>query len=80
MILPTKHTNIEQSFLGFGGYILKVIDSGMEVDKLWTQYQKDFRDGVYNAIQSFDNLLLTITFLFSIDVICFDNGKVKRCV
>jgi hypothetical protein len=80
MILPTKHTSIEQSFLGFGGYILKIIGDGLAVDELWTHYQKDFLNGKYNAKQSFDNLLLTLSFLFSVNAVYEDNGKVKKCV
>jgi len=79
MILPTKHTNIEQSFIGFGGYILKIIGSGLTVDELWTQYQKDSLNGEYSVKQSFDNLLLTLVFLFAVDAIYEDNGKVIKC-
>lgn len=80
MIMPTKHTSLEQSFLGFGSYILKILDNGMTIDELWMQYKKDFSNGKYDAKQSFDNLLLTLIFLFSINTIYEDNGKVKKCV
>jgi len=79
MILPTKHTNIEQSFIGFGAYLLKVIGDGLTIDELWLHYQKDYFNGEYSVKQSFDNLLLTLAFLFSVDAIYEDNGKVKRC-
>ena len=79
MILPTKHTSIEQSFLGFGAYILKILGDGLTIDELWTHYNRDFSIGEYNAKQSFDNLLLTLSFLFSINAIFDDNGKIKKC-
>lgn len=41
MIMPTKHTHFSESLLGFGGYILKKIDSKKTVDSLWNEYQKD---------------------------------------
>lgn len=79
MIMPTKHTSLEQSFLGFGSYIIKTIDDGLTVDELWSQYQKDFFCGIYDIKQSFDNMLLTLVFLFSINAIYEENGKVKKC-
>ena len=79
MILPTKHTSLEKSFIGFGGYILKAIDNGLTIDDLWIQYKKDFSSGKYVVKQSFDNLLLVLVFLFSIGVIYDDDGKVKKC-
>ena len=79
MILPTKHTSLEQSFIGFGGYILKAIDDKLTIDELWMQYKRDFSSGKYAVKQSFDNLLLVLVFLFSIGVIYDDDGKVKKC-
>lgn len=80
MILPTKHTSLDQSFIGFGCYILKVIDDGLTVDNLWNQYRKDFSDGKYTVKQSFDNLLLTLVFLFSVNAVYEDNGNIRKCV
>ena len=79
MFLPTKHTNIEQSFLGFGGYILRIIGDGLAIDELWAYYQRDYSNGTYSTKQSFDNLILTLSFLFSVNAVYEDNGKVKKC-
>jgi|TergutMp193P3_1026864.scaffolds.fasta_scaffold32393_2 hypothetical protein len=79
MILPTKHTSFEQSFIGFGGYILRIIDNGLTIDELWKQCQRDLSNGKYAAKQSLDNLLLTLAFLFSIGAINDDNGKIMKC-
>jgi len=79
MILPTKHTALEQSFLGFGAYILRTMGDEITIDELWAQYQKDFANGEYNAKQSFDNLLLTIAFLFSVGVVYENNGRIEKC-
>jgi hypothetical protein len=79
MILPTKHTTIEQSLLGFGSYILRKIDENNTIDMLWHQYQNDFNDNVYPAKHSFDNLLLTLFFLFSINAIEEGNGEIRKC-
>jgi len=79
MILPTKHTTIEQSLLGFGAYILRTMGDGVTIDDLWVQYQKDFANGDYNAKHSFDNLLLTIAFLFSIGAVDENSGRIEKC-
>jgi len=80
MILPTKHTNFEQSLLGYGCYILKNIqEDALSVDDLWSIYQKDLIIGKYTAKHNFDNLLLTLSFLYSINAIFEENGKIKLC-
>jgi hypothetical protein len=79
MIMPTKHTNFSQSLLGFGGYILAVLESPMTIDDLWYKYQIDYQRKVYFAKQSFDNLILTIVFLHSIGIVSEKNGIVQKC-
>ncbi|GHU98068.1 hypothetical protein FACS189483_05580 [Spirochaetia bacterium] len=79
MILPTKHTTIEQSFLGFGCYILQIIDENNTIDMLWQKYQTDFNSHAYVVKQTFDNLLLTLVFLFSVGAIKENNGEIIRC-
>jgi hypothetical protein len=81
MILPTKHTSLERSFLGFGYYILKTIGDGLAIDELWVKYKKDFSKGKYDIKQSFDDLLLTLVFLFSVNAVYYDNDsdRVKIC-
>ncbi len=79
MILPTKHTNMAQSLLGLGSYVLKQLESPASVDALWHKYQADYRDGRYLAKQSFDNLLLTLIFLYSIEAIDEQEGVIRKC-
>jgi hypothetical protein len=79
MILPTKHTKIEQSLIGFGSYILQIMDDFSTVDSLWQEYLLDFNNKRYKAKHSFDNLLLTLVFLYSINVIEEKNGVIKKC-
>jgi len=79
MILPTKHTNFSKSLLGFGSYILTILQSPLSVDDLWKQYHIDHKNGVYLAKQSFDNLLLTIVFLHSINAVNEQNGLIVKC-
>ena len=80
MILPTKHTNIEQSLLGFGSFVLNSIgDVTVSVDYLWQEYQRAFDDEEYSAKHSFDNLLLTLVFLHSINAVEEVDGELRKC-
>lgn len=79
MIIPTKHTNFSESLLGFGGYILTQLESPQSVDDLWRQYQFDYKNKLYFGKQSFNNLLLTIVFLHSIDAVNEQNGVIIKC-
>ena len=79
MIIPTKHTNFSKSLLGFGCYLLIQLESPQSVDDLWNQYQTDYKAKQYFGKQSFDNLLLTIVFLYSIGVVSEQNGVLVKC-
>lgn len=79
MILPTKHSKIEQTLLGFGSYILQVIEQGTTVDILWNEYLKDLDNKEFLAKHSFDNLILTLVFLFSIGAIEEKDGVIYKC-
>ena len=79
MIIPTKHTYFSEPLLGFGAYLLKKMDSIKTVDSLWNEYQNDLLNNQYSANHSFDNLLLTLVFLYSIGAIDEKDGGVARC-
>jgi hypothetical protein len=79
MILPTKHTTIEQSLIGFGCYILKIVDENNTIDLLWQKYQDDFRSQKYPVKHTFDNLILTLVFLYTIGAINEMQGEIRRC-
>lgn len=79
MIIPTKHTHFPESLLGFGAYLLNKIDSIKTVDVLWNDYQNDLLNKNYSAKHSFDNLLLTLVFLYSVGVVEERDGGVVKC-
>jgi hypothetical protein len=79
MLIPTKHTNFSKSLFGFGSYILNKIEHSKSIDELWDEYRLDYRNKIYPAKHSFDNLLLTLTFLYSIGIIEEQDGGVMRC-
>ena len=79
MIVPTKHTNFSESLLGFGSYLLTKLEPPVSIDDLWNQYLVDYKNKIYFAKQSFDNLLLTIVFLHSIGIVNEQNGVIIKC-
>jgi len=78
MIMPAKHINFSESLLGFGSYILQTLTEPKSTDELWQKYQQDLQDGLYFAKHSFDNLIMTLLFLYSIDAITEESGKVLK--
>ncbi len=77
--MPSKHINFSQSLLGFGSYLLSKLSMPKSVDDLWCEYQNDLKNDLYSAIHSFDNLNLTLIFLYGINAIQEDNGIISRC-
>ena len=78
MIMPAKHINFSESLLGFGSYILRNLNEPKSVDELWQIYQQDLQHKVYFAKHSFDNLIMTLLFLYSIDAVKEENTKVRK--
>ena len=78
MIMPAKHINFSESFLGLGSYILQNLNEPKSVDELWQNYQQDLQNGLYFAKHSFDNLIMTLMFLYSIDAVKEENAKVVK--
>jgi len=80
MILPTKHINFSQSLLGLGSYVLSQLQSPKSIDELWEKYEVDYENKIYLAKHSFDNLIMTLLFLYSIDSVSEKDGMIKKCV
>ncbi|WP_415397824.1 ABC-three component system middle component 6 [Sulfurimonas sp. CS5] len=78
MIMPAKHINFSESFLGLGSYILQNLSEPRSVDELWQMYQQDLQNELYFAKHSFDNLIMTILFLYSIDAVKEIDAKVVK--
>ena len=77
MLIPSKHINFSSSLLGFGGYILSLLkNSPKSIDQLWFHYQKDNNCTFYKK-HNFDNLIKTLIFLYSINLIEEEEGVIK---
>jgi len=79
MVFPSKHISFSQSLLGFGSYILQELKHPVSMDDLWKKYQSDYSNGSYFAKQTFDNLVLTLIFLYYIDAIKEERGLIIKC-
>jgi hypothetical protein len=79
MIMPSKHINFSQSLLGFGSYLLSILDKPMSIDDIWRMYQIDLSKEYYVAKHSFDNLIMTFIFLYGINAIDQRNGLIYKC-
>ncbi len=78
MILPKKHLSIYESFIGFGGYLLKKLNKPLTVDALWKNYIKEYEKKLYPVKFSFDRFLIALDFLYMIGAINSNEGVLYR--
>ena len=80
MLLPDKHIKLSESIIGFSSFVLETLSRPCTVDEIWEKFQSARESKEYPVKQSFDNLILTICFLYSIAAIELkDNGKLEKC-
>jgi hypothetical protein len=60
MILPDKHVNLDQSFLGQGAALLEKLTRPLTVSGLWERSKAPTESG------NFERFILTLDFLFAI--------------
>ena len=78
MILPEKHLSIYESFIGFGGYLLKLLNKPLTVDTLWKKYIDEYEKKLYPVKFSFDRFLIALYFLYMIVEIDSNEGVLYR--
>ena len=76
MILPTKHIPTERSLLGVGAEILDELNEPKTVSALWNDIQNR-RGDLANRLP-FDWFVLSLNFLYSLDVIELKRGRLHR--
>ena len=76
MILPTKHIPIDRSLLGVGAEILDELSESKTVSTLWNDLQ--LRRGDRVGRLPYDWFLLALGFLFTLDALTFDRGKLFK--
>ena len=78
MILPKKHLSINESFFGFGAFLLNKKNYEMSIDDLWQYYKDSYVNKKYVVKFSFDQFIATLDYLYMIGAIK-DNEKGVVC-
>ena len=73
MIQPTKHLSIKKCLLGSGYVILEELRQSNTVSSLWEKVKK------LPEIMTYEKYVLTLAFLYSINLIKYENGLLWRC-
>lgn len=69
MILPKKQLSINESYFGFGAFLLQYIDSPISIDDLWGYYKDAYTNKKYSVKFSFDQFIMALDYLFIIGAI-----------
>jgi len=72
MILPDKTITLRYSFIGAGSRILIELESGQTVSSLWEKVKN------YDEIKLFDRFLLILDFLYTLNLIKFEDGILEK--
>ena len=74
MILPKKQLSLNESFFGFGAFLLEHINSPISVDELWGYYKDSYESKKYPVKFSFDQFIMALDYLFIIGAIKENEG------
>ncbi|ETI87974.1 ABC-three component system middle component 6 [Clostridium butyricum] len=78
MILPKKHIKLSESLFALGALVLEQIDNPKTVDEIWDNISQ--KQDIISAANNFDNLLLTLDYLFSLGIITLNQkGGITKC-
>lgn len=69
MILPKKQVSLNESYFGFGAFLLQKLRTPKTSENLWVIYKKDYKNKKYNVKFSFDQYILVVDYLFMIGAI-----------
>lgn len=69
MILPKKQLALNESYFGFGAFLLEHISSPISVDDLWRYYKDSYKNKKYLVKFPFDQFILALDYLFIIGAI-----------
>ena len=72
MILPTKYIKLSNSLLNLGAVLLHNLDDKYTVSLLW-----DKTRGL-QEVRTFEKFTLGLDLLFSLELVDFQNGLIKR--
>jgi hypothetical protein len=72
MILPTKHISTAQSYLGMGAQVLDKMERPVTLTRLWERVREEA------STASYENFVLTLALLYSLDAVELTDGFLKR--
>ena len=72
MIIPNKNIRLRNSLLGMGTQILSELYTSETVSSLWEKIKKS------KEINSFEKFILTLDFLFIMNLIKFEDGVILK--
>lgn len=81
MLLPTKHIKVSESILGLAGIIIDILKVPMTLEELRMKLEAKHTDlSIQLPYHSFDNIILALSFLYSINTIEINSiGKLYKC-
>lgn len=75
-VLPKKHTDPKNTLIGTGAIILRALNRPKLFDELWSELNVLWE----NPETAFDTLLLSLNFLFTMDLIKLGiDGRISKC-
>lgn len=78
MILPKKHIKLSESLFALGALVLEQIDNPKTIDEIWDNISQ--KQDIISAANNFDNLILTLDYLFSLGIITLNQkGGITKC-
>lgn len=78
MIFPSKHLMLRESLFWLWTVVVKILNKPKSIDRIWKDFENDnFNNNTYI---SFDDLILTLNYLYMIWIIeIVNNNKIKLC-
>ena len=74
MILPKKQLSINESYWGFGAFLLKKLTNPIATEDLWEYYKDSYTNKKYPVKFSFDQFVMALDYLFIIGAIKENEG------
>jgi len=75
-----NHTsNISKPLLSFLNYLITKIHDPISIDDLWIEYDRDFHNNAYKKKHTIEELILSLSILYGINLITEENGFIHKC-
>lgn len=68
-VFPSKHILLSETCYGLGGLILKIHESGDDIDILFKKFKQELNRINEDSNSVVNNYYLTLTYLYALDII-----------